>query len=328
MKKITFLVIFVMTFCVSEMRAQSVDKDVDFVEVKNPIDSVDTENVEFSEISSKKEVPKPKADNYEDVSKLLKIFNTIAMENQQKTTDSYTNIFYPIEGKSKFMRRHHVTQRLEISVLGGNDGSEDNAQNTSQDIKAESNGNVRDQYYGKMNFGLNIGYSLVFIPGHIEDERLRINKFGFGYSVGLIAAFDKQDYYGETCDFLAKIGVETGNDHNMGIGFDFLVGTGKSCGNTYFMLNDEDASQAKQYDESFTNDWAEPYTAWCFKYGGQLWVRSNLLKTSMGNTDIRLFTRYVYSVNPHKTTDFSEFLLYGDWMEESWQFGLTFCYTF
>ena len=302
MKQKVFMAMFIMTFCVCGMQAQS-----------------NNESEEIAEDTTPK--TKPKSDNYEDIAKLLQQLNSANFK--QKTTDDYKNILYPIEGKSKFARRHHMIQQLEISALGGSDNDQDFSEGTpigNQGSRDYDN----DRYEGKMNFGLNIGYSFVCIPGHIEGNQLRVNKFGFGYSLGLITSFDKQDHYGVTCDFLGKIGVEAGNGHQMGVGVDFLLGSGKSCGNFYYPI-DENDSGADYYDDE---DLTEPYTAWCFKYGAQLWVRSNLLKTSIGNTDVRLFARYVYSVDPHKNSTISNNTVENYWVEESWQFGLTFCYTF
>ncbi len=277
----------------------------------------------------KNDVPAFKSDNYEDVAGMVGHFNSLALANQASSTDDYKNILFPVEGKSKFMQKHHVTQRLEISMIVGKDKNENIEEDASSDFQDNSDGvDNLSKYENKTNFGLNIGYSLVFVPGHIEGDQLRLNKFGFGYSAGLVASFDKQDYYGVTCDFLLKLGVETGNGHQMGIGIDALVGTGKSCGNLYYSGLDDSSGNNEPADESVYEDWAEPYTAWCFKYGAQLWVRSNLLRTSLSNTDIRLFARYVYSVNPNNINELEKYGIDDVWSGESWQFGITFCYSF
>jgi len=254
--------------------------------------------------------------NLEDLKQLLLEFNSKALEEQQLEKPDYSKIYKPLFGRG-FFRRHHIAQRIEISVLGGTDKPEDS--DDLQDFKNDAqSGNGDDG--NSVNMGLNVGYSLVLVPGTIEEDQLRLNRFGFAYSLGFIASMDRQDKYGTTCDLLVKLGLETGNEHAMGIGIDGLFGTGSASVTTCV---------------PFTADYTytEHGVDWCLKYGFQIWVRSNLLHANIKNVDVRLFARYVYSKDPtnDQDLDFNQDGVpsgYYVWNPESWQFGLTFCYEF
>ena len=143
------------------------------------------------------------------------------------------------------------------------------------------------------------------------------NNFGFAVNTGFIFAYDRQKRYDTTFDFLWKLGLEAGYQHTMGVELDFLLGTGKTCGDYVFTTNDENNPEIEV-----------PYTSWCMKYGFQLSLRSNILRMQIKDTDVRLFARYVYSKNPENEQE-----LWNDgidclWKEESWSFGLSFCYSF
>ena len=218
----------------------------------------------------------------------------------------------PIEGKTKFANRHHIYQTLEISTIAGKDKDLDG--DDSDDAGSRTDGLVDPpDLISNLNAGMNIGYSMVFVPGEIRDNQLFINRFGFAYSVGFIAAFDQQDQYDVTCDFLGKIGIETGNGHNVGIGVDLLLGGGKTANTTYCWLGEE---------------WDQIHgTVWCYKKGLQVWLRTNLIATSFSNTDVVVFGRFVKSSTPDGVDEFED-SCFDVYMEESWQFGLTFKYTF
>ena len=227
------------------------------------------------------------------------------------------NLTVPVMGTGKFFQKHYIYQTVEISTIVGKD--KDEAQDSFDDSDEVSGSSSRNNnlpdIVKNLNLGMNIGYSLIFVPGKIKDDLLEINRFGFAYSAGFIAAFDRQDEYDVTCDFLGKIGVETGNGHALGIGVDLLLGGGKSAGVTYVEVDDEWQSY--------------PYTKWCFKQGMQVWLNTNLLTTGIKNTDILAFGRFVYSKDPQgdEITDTEDITL-DNWIEESWQFGITLRYRF
>lgn len=247
----------------------------------------------------------------EEMMRMWATFQQYAIAAQRDTTPIITRV--PLTGRHKFARHNYITQRLEISLIGGKDGDLDEGRTGGTTIGGDDDDQQNDE---DVNFGLNVGYSVVIVPGRINGDMLELNKLGWGYSFGIIASFDHQKDYGTTCDFLAKIGIEAGNGHKMGIGFDALIGTGKTAGD-YIVMSKVD------------NDYFDfPYTSWCFKYGAQLWVRSSLLHASIENTDIRLFARYVYSKNPEDEMELIQSGIIPEWKEESWSFGLTFCYNF
>ena len=304
MKKSVLLAIL-MVVCANGMFAQTED-------ISDSTDIVSSESTANSE-SIVDRLSK------EDMLELLKAFHEIALESQSDTTDILTEV--PVRGSKKFLRRNYITQRLELSIIGGsdNDGtgkseSITSTYKTKDDVDdARSNGS-------NFNYGLNIGYSVSIVPGKIRGDTLKLNRFGLGYSFGLLASFDRQEYYGTTCDILLKVGGEAGSGHKLGIGIDALVGSGKTAGEYEF--------EVKDANDNVSNA-ALPYTRWCFKYGAQLWIRSNLLNVPAKNTDVRLFVRFVHSVNPEspemlKNND----IICNKWMGESWSFGLTFCHTF
>jgi hypothetical protein len=263
--------------------------------------------------TSEKPVPEPASSfEKEEMMRMWAMFQQYAIAAQRDTTPIVTSL--PIIGRCKFARHNYITQRLEISLIGGKDGDLDEGRTRGTAAGGDDDDQNGDD--NAMNFGLNVGYSIVIVPGRIKGDRLELNRLGWGYSVGIIASFDHQNDYGTTCDFLAKIGVEAGNGHKMGIGFDALIGSGKTAGD-YIIISPEDNSYIEL-----------PYTAWCFKYGAQLWVRSSLLHASIKDTDIRLFARYVYSKNPEDEFEVIQSGVIPQWKEESWSFGLTFCYNF
>ena len=314
MKKLALAIL--MAVCVSGMHAQTNNDGNVNVEAT---DSLSGANEANSPKNSDAQNIKSK-DNFDEMASMFRQFNAMAMANQQvETKTDYSNICFPVEGKRKFWRRHHIVQQISISGLTGNDKDAEEEEPATSNVDA-------DEYQDEQNkhdaghFGGSIDLSFLFVPGVIEGDNLRINKFGAGYSLGLIAAFDNQKHYGTTCDFLFKLGVETGYAHKMGFGLDALLGTGKSGGISYDIDDD-----MKDEDEIY----ADPYTKWCLKYGAQLWIRSGLLSSAIANTNVRLFIRYVYSPNPEP--DFETYdggITINNWMEESWQVGLALCYEF
>ncbi len=246
-----------------------------------------------------------------DLQQLSDILNRLGGQMLQTEVDPDAPIQYPLRGKSRFARKHYIYQTVEISTIAGKD------KDISQGSDIDDSANNPTDMISKLNFGMNIGYSMIFVPGQIKDDRLEINRFGFAYSLGTVASFDRQEDYGVTCDFLAKFGVETGNGHSLGIGFDAMIGTGKSPG-VFYELNPKDP------DDNDPNY----YTSWCFKYGSQIWLKTNLVTTKIKNTDMLVFARLVYSQNPYDDDALLQNGFDNYWLEESWQFGVTLRYRF
>lgn len=321
MKK--FILAIFMAVCASGMHAQTEDVDTVNINVEVPSEELSGDNEEQDikpNLKNSKKMSAPKSkDNFEDMEAMFRRFNAMAMANQQvETKTDNSKIYFPVEGKRKFWRRHHIVQQISISGLTGDDKDAEEEEPTGK-VSGEDYQDQQDKHKDG-HLGGSIDLSFLLVPGVIEGDNLRINKFGVGYSLGLIAAFDNQKHYGVTCDFLFKLGVETGYAHKMGIGLDALLGTGKSGGISYEISDD-----AKDDDDIY----ADPYTKWCLKYGAQLWIRSSLLSSGIANTNVRLFVRYVYSPNPEPDYEtYNGGVIINNWMEESWQIGLALCYEF
>jgi len=304
MKKVVVSVMLVMAFCVHSMYAQNVDSD------ELVATDVATDNISEDTISSQTSY---KTDNFVEAEKIIKKFQELLEKNEAAEEKT---ILVPV-GKNK---RWFITQKIGMSLLGGSDNDEDDtATNGDNDNNSDTQGPGK-----KLNIGFNADYSVVFARGRLqEDGQVKINPLGFAFNVGLLAAFDKQDHYGMTCDLMIKLGIETGFRHKMGFGFDLLYGTGRSCGNFYYVGN------FSEYGGQDVAVWSAPYTAWCEKVGGQVWVRTGILHTGFdNNNDVRLFVRYVYSKDPNKKSELDEFRFGREWFEESWQIGLTYCHYF
>jgi hypothetical protein len=225
-----------------------------------------------------------------------------------------------------------------LSVLGGKDKSAmdlaltemglDNVKKEGTE-KAGDNQGFADDLASKvpgLNVGANFGYSVVFVPGYQENDQLLLNRFGFAYSVGVIFQFDNEKKVGVTCDFLGKIGVETGFNKPIGVGVDFLFGGGKTAQAVVDVTN-VDFENPDVDDLIITQE-----NLWCAKTGTQLWLRLNFLTKSVNNFDTALFTRFVYSFRPYSDAEYAHRAeMYDEiafWQHESWSFGFTMTYFF
>ena len=252
-----------------------------------------------------------KAVTKSDLLQLSALLSSVGQQMLKEDVSDPKESFFMI-GKTK------VIQTVEISTIAGKDRDTDTDEGNEAldeyDKGREGGSREVPDVISNLNFGMNIGYSMIFVPGKVIDDLWKPNSFGFGYSTGLIASFDREDNSDVTCDFLFKFGVETGNGHALGIGVDLMLGTGKTAG-TMFDLEQEELASA-------------PYTAWCFKQGVQLWLKTNLLTTSIKNTDILAFARFVRSQNPYNDEELLKDNILNLWKEESWQFGVTLRYRF
>lgn len=324
MKKLLFITLCVM-FCLCSAYAQNdYESEVDeFEEVVNDSSDVPKAKPKFARKNYVPTYQQQEQDRtgaeLQEISSLIAQLKELTMRGDSATNAQLEvpeNIYKPIRGKSKFARRHYIYQTLDISPTVSTDKDPDQPDYTSNGKDVDE-----DQLDSPMALGLNFGYSLIFVPGREEDGQLRLNRMGFAYNVGLVASFSKQEKYGTTCNFLLKSGIETGNGHAMGIGFDVLGGYGKSTGDTYLTI----------YEEDDADDLATPYTEWCWQYGAQLWLRSNLLHTGINNAEMLIFARFVRSVNPNKDETFyiSDNVAFDNyWKDESWSFGITLRYKF
>ncbi|MBQ9271604.1 MAG: hypothetical protein IJ218_05010 [Alphaproteobacteria bacterium] len=239
-----------------------------------------------------------------------KTMNGAHDEQQLRTPDMKR--YAPIQGKGKFFRRNFIYQTLDISPTISIDNDPNLPDQTSAGKDIDEN-----QLSSPTALGMNFGYSFIMVPGKEEDGKLLLNRMGFAYNIGLLASFCRQDKYGTTCNFLLKIGAETGNGHSMGIGFDVLGGCGRSSGDTYQL----------EYQDNEEYDLATPYTSWCWQYGMQLWMRTDMIRITFPNTEMLVFARFICSVDPMKDEDMVKGFDYY-WKDETWSFGVTFRYRF
>ena len=301
MKKL-FLIALCAMLCFGSASAQQIDSD----EVA-PTEIVDS----TPQKPARKHVPEYVKQEDESVKAQLEALSQKLNQlllSQEDTVKIPEDIYVPIKGKNKFTRRNHIYQTLDVSPTISTDKNTELPESTS-------NGKEIDEDQ--------LDSPTVFVPGRIENDQLKLNRMGFAYNVGLVASFSRQEKYGTTCNFLLKTGIETGNGHMMGIGFDLLGGYGKSTGDTYLIVYD------KNTDE---DDLASPYTEWCWQYGAQLWMRCNFLQPVMKNTEMLVFARCVKSKRPGDLND-TEFVSdtwsYDNyWKDESWSFGIIIRYKF
>ena len=138
----------------------------------------------------------------------------------------------------------------------------------SQKSRNQDASETNDGPDGSTGVGLEFGGSIIFVPGQIKGDSLRINNLGFAFSTGFIASFVNSDRYGAIYNILGKAGVEIGNQHLFGFGGDILAGYGKLPGDIIFC---EDGA-------SVISNNSNPYTKGAFVYGGQVWVKAGLSK--------------------------------------------------
>ena len=211
---------------------------------------------------------------------------------------------YPL-GKGLF-KKHHIEHALELCP-----SISKSKVSQSELLSGENIDEITDT-----GFGLNFGYSVIFVPGYEKNGKLHPNKFGIAYSVGLITSFSVSDRYGTLCDFMGKIGVEACHNHRMGIGMDFLVGYGKSAGDVFWYNNIVE-------DPAPTS--VSPYAMWGKKFGGQIWIKTGLLGKTFSKTDVLLFARLVKAIDPGEISKAS--MNHRNlWREENWSFGVILRY--
>lgn len=227
------------------------------------------------------------------------------------TTDAGKSkeVLVSFQGPSKFLHKNYMRQSLDVSPsVSVGKATATNEMLTYDDKETSSTG-----------WGLNFGYSLLFVPGREKEGMLKINPLGFAYGIGYMASFSQSDRYGTCCSFLGKFSIELGSFRSMGVGFDLLGGGGKTAGDVFIF--------SKGIIESETADKVVPYTEWCWQYGAQIWMKVNLFGSLMKNVETLVFARLVESVDPKVMSEASQFT-YNMWKGETWFFGTTIRYSF
>ena len=268
-----------------------------------------------------------------DLNAIVDLLNNTANNKVQRHNilNDNDNVFIPLS-KEKSNRGHFIAQRLELCAIIGHDRDPNEKETAAYVGNAGKENALMDKVagFGKgVNFGMNFGYSLVFVPAHKQDNHLYVNKLGFAYSFGAVCQFDNEQDYGITCDLLGKVGFETGFNRAIGVGGDFLFGGGKTNGYT-LTYNFEEIPGKEGEDPDYEVDVEhDPYTVWCPKIGAQFWIRLNFLTSSVKNFDAAVFGRFVYSFNPHASEqeEMAKEGMLDFFKEESWGFGIMLTYS-
>ena len=215
------------------------------------------------------------------------------------------------------MRRHKVEQRADVSFSSSKTNQEDD--DVSGNVDEIKSGRADDEKGNIAGLSLDLGWTLALIPGRIERDQLRINSLGWGYSMGFLGSFTKHNDL-VTSSWMLKLGIETGNGHMLGTGADLLGGVGTNPVEEVYENMGEGGSDYTAMDNR-----------WCFKYGFQVWLRCNFLKTGIKGTDVRLFVRYIMAKDPTDDADFivdNQSVGFYLWTPDQWKVGLCFSYTF
>ena len=221
-------------------------------------------------------------------------------------------ILAPVKGKSNFRKSLYIQQTLDVSPAASRS-------KTPKNDDSFSNDEIDPNETASTAWGVNFGYSLIFVPGKLHGDMLQLNQMGFAFSTGFIAAVEGSDRYGVVCDFLLKAGLEAGNSHKLGIGIDALGGYGKAVGD-FYLWKDGMLSGGKP-------DKIIPYTEWTWKYGLQVWMRPGLSGNVIPNVDALIYARLIWAVDPGNIQPASAIHL-NRWKGENWNIGVTFRYKF
>ena len=194
----------------------------------------------------------------EEMSRDIALIKSILDKN--KPHDYYV----PWRGKQK-ERGIYVYPALDVSatVLS-------QKKRSAEPAEAEANSS------GSTGVGLEFGGTIVFVPGRIKGDSLRINDMGFAFSTGIFASIINSDRYGGIYNIFGKFGGEIGNQHMFGFGCDLLAGAGRLPGDVVFC------------EEGVETDNTTSYTKWAFVYGMQAWAKVQVLKGMDLMTYIRM----------------------------------------
>ena len=149
----------------------------------------------------------------------------------------------------------------------------------------ETNGGSSDPS-STTSVGFEFGGTIIFVPGRVVGDSLRINKLGFAFSGGFLTSVASSDRYGAICNIIGKTGVEIGNQHFLGFGCDLLAGYGRLPGD---LILYEDGQALKDGDIT-------PYNKWSFIYGTQFWFKAGLVRIHKG-VDVITYVRLMKAVD-------------------------------
>ena len=168
-----------------------------------------------------------------------------------------------------------------------------------------------DDTENENKFGGGIKYSRVYLKGSEIDGKWQPNKLGFAWSWGGLLDYSYEKDMGSHISAMGKVGVQIG--HDIVIGIDGLLGGGVTPYNTFY-TNGVNHSLLKK-------------SAFCLKYGVQLWGSLNFTK----DTYTAIYGRYIRSAKPSSAVENLPKgweMIVEDFDPSSWGVGLAVGYKF
>ncbi|MBR3501589.1 MAG: hypothetical protein IKO06_01650, partial [Alphaproteobacteria bacterium] len=249
--------------------------------------------------SSEKEVVKKFAKNFvsEDVVETSDFFGTI-FKGLRFTKDSSFVAKYEQRKPKKSWRGYNI---IELDGSFGQNIDQLSSSITDR-ISADDYG---DDTKNEKKFGAGIKYSRVYMPGSELNGKWKPNPVGFAVSWGGLLSYSYEKDMGSYVSAMGKAGIQIG--HDIAIGADALIGCGITPYNTFY---------TNGINFSMLNK-----SAFCFKYGVQLWGSLNFSK----NTYTAIYGRYIRAAKP--SSSFSDLpqdweVVLEDFDPSSWSIGL------
>ena len=234
---------------------------------------------------------------YENVSFLSTLFSGLRLTKDTTFVPTYE------QRKPKPAWRHFDTIEL-FGSFGKNISGVSEAVADKVDEK-----DYGDDTENENKFGGGIKYSRVYLKGREIDGKWKPNPLGLAWSWGGLVDYSYERDMGSYFSAMSKIGVQIGSD--IAIGVDGLVGCGITPYNTFF-------TNGMNY--SMLNK-----SAFCFKYGLQLWGCLNYSK----DTYTIVYGRYIRSIKPSSAVTAIQKgweMVLEDFDPSSWTVGLAVGY--
>ena len=195
-------------------------------------------------------------------------------------------------------------------VLEGSFGR--NIEGVSDEIAEKVNiDDYGDDTSNENKFGGGISFSHIYLYGNNEDGKFKPNPLGLAFSWGGLLSYSYEQDMGSYVSAMAKGGIQIGYD--IAIGIDGLVGCGITPYNSFY---------TNGINHSMLNK-----SAFCFKYGIQLWGSLNF----SNSTYTEFYGRYVRSVKPSSAlTNLPNGwdMIVEDFDPSNWTIGLAVGYKF
>lgn len=182
------------------------------------------------------------------------------------------------------------------------------SEKVEEEVKYDDYG---DDAENENKIGGGIRYSRVYLSGSENGGAWKPNPLGFAVSWGGILSYSYEKDMGSYLNVMGKAGIQIGND--IAIGIDVLMGCGITPYNTFYT--------------NYINHSLLSKSAFCFKYGLQVWGSLNFSK----DTYTSFYGRYIRSVKPAEAfTKLPEDwdMILEDFDPSSWTVGLAVGYKF